>query len=235
MGIIFDICLLAIIALIIFINYKKGCLSLLSFFAPVIAFFSAYSFGAAAGMKFFYNGLLTKVAGAVESGLEKYVGEWLGNTVNSLTDSIPKAIEGLLTRVISIEALEEKILGSADFDLSGIALKVAEPVAKYIAQALGCIAVFVAVYLLVLILKLVLRLFLRIPVLKKANQFFGILLGIINAFVFTWLICILVSVFAEFSLLGEYNEIFYTISQKSFLSRFFCNLSVRDLINHLPI
>lgn len=235
MGWLMDGLLVAFVLLVIFVNTKKGCKTVLNLLVTVCAFAAAYFFGPDVGEFFVTDIVAEKTQGVIYEFLRSVIGETAETiTVADLFARIPESFTELLERVGADMDTIVRSFGEmtviSDGTLNLMAERLTEPVSRWIAVALGCVVVFVAALILLLIAKWLIGLLIKLPVLKQANTFVGFLMGVVSAFAWTWVICLGVNAFIEYSLLGEYNATLAAIAENSYFFRFFRDFSLIDLI-----
>ena len=233
---ILDIILVAFIIFVILINTKRGCKTILNLISTIVTFASAYFLGPKVGQIFLNNTLLKHVTDIIKGLLKKLMGEGdAALNISDLFEKLPQGFLDLLDRTgANVDALR-KVFGSitvaTEEQLEAFATEIATPVASTLAAALGCVIVFILAYIAMIIVKIVVGGLVKLPVLKEANKILGFIVGVISAFAFTWIICLALSIIVEYGLIEEYNAMLSSLAEKSFLFRFFCNLSLMDFVN----
>ena len=236
MGWLMDVIMAIFVLLVIILNTKKGCKTILSLLVTAGAFAAACFFGPDVGEFFMTDIVKEKAAGVIHSLLVSVVGE-AGETVTvaDLCEQIPESFAALLERVGADAEMLAESFGEmtviSDNTLTLMADKLAVPVSRFIANALGCIAVFIAAWLVLLIVKWIIEQAIKLPGLKQASSILGFLLGVVKAFAWSWVICMAVGALIEYSLLGEYNAFLTEIAENSYTYNFFRDFSLVDLLS----
>ncbi len=233
---ILDIILVAFILLVIFVNTKRGCKTILNLLTTVVTFASAYLFGPKVGRLFLGEPLQSHVTGVVKGLLKKLMGEGDGAlSISDLFEKLPEGFVDLLDRtganIDALKAVFGKMTVATEADLENFANEIALPVAETLASAIGCVLVFVAAYIAMIIVKIIVGGLVKLPVLKQANGILGFVLGVISAFAYTWIICLALSVVVEYGLIEQYNALLSSLAENSYIFRFFCNFSLMDFVN----
>lgn len=214
----------------------------------VVIFFTAKGFVACISRFGRYIGaaILTYVFGPILSGFlyEKWIFPWifrpvteriakfLHNTMGAIDmDGLVDSLPLLVRKFANADALMEKYGAAVDnidsfsSELSGM---VSAPPASLLSNLLAYVAVFlVSVLLLSVLFFLLEKLFCGIPALNAVNRFFGFLLGLLAAFlvlaVITWLLGVLISLFASgghLAALAERSYIFGYFKELNFFNLF---------------
>lgn len=101
-----------------------------------------------------------------------------------------------------------------------------------LSKILGYLIIFLVVFILLCILGWIIRgKIKKVPVINTVNKVLGFCLGLVAAFIYVWVICWGVSFIVEKNLAGQAADAVKLIAEKSFLLKFFCNLSPLDYIN----
>ena len=236
MGSLMDLIMVAFVLTVIIVNTKRGCKTLLNLMVTVCAFAAAYFFGPDVGEYFTLDVITENIESVIHDVLVSVVGDTAESvTVSDLFSEIPESFESLLERTGAnvdklVESIGEMTIVSEE-TLGDIARRLAEPVGEWLAVALGCVTVFVAALIVLHIVKWLIQLIIKLPVLKQANYVLGFLVGIISAFIWSWVICTAVSLIIEYSLLGEYNATLARIAETSYFFGFFRDFALVDLLN----
>ena len=196
--------------------------------------------------KYIASAILTYIFGPILSAFlyEKWIFPWifrpvaertakfLHNTIGSVdmdgrVDSLPL----LVRRFANADALKEKYgaaVGNIDSFSKELAETVSAPPAGLLSNLLAYIAVFLVSMLLLSVLFFLLeKLFEGVPALNAVNRFLGFLLGLLAAFlalaVITWLLGVLISLFASsgrLAALAENSHIFGYFKELNFFNLF---------------
>jgi len=179
--------LVLLMAIIIYINAKRGCKTFLKLISPIVSFACAYFFGPSIGISLF------------------------GTTGNEVS-------EGFLADILSkVGEITVKIQNS-------------------IAAAVGCVIVFLVVSVIMLIVRLLFGAIVDKPILKQADKLLGIVFGVVTAFIYAWVACVIISIIIEYNLIGDSKlASLESIATDSILFRFFCGISLFDFAKIIPI
>ena len=190
MGWLMDLIMAAFVLIVIIVNTKRGCKTLLNLMVTVCAFSAAYFFGPDVGEYFTLDIITENIENVIRDVLVSVVGDTTESiTVSDLFGEIPETFADLLERTgADIEKLA-KSFGEmtivSEETLGDIARRLAEPVGEWLAVALGCVTVFVAALIVLHIVKWIIQLIIKLPVLKQANYILGFFVGIISAFIWS--------------------------------------------------
>ncbi len=236
MAFLMDAVLILFMIGIIILYAKRGAVkSVYGLLTTVVACLAAFFLGPVIGsslIKPFLGGTEDAVFDALMPIVESVEGAF---DIGALFDSIPKEFSDLIARCgADLDSLKESfgtITAGTEADVRELAQVIAGPVTEYVSKALGCVALYLIATIVMLILKGIILPVIKLPLIKQADGLLGAVIGVISAFAYAWIICIALSAFVEFGLLGEYNETLGALAEKSFLFRFFCGISPLDLIN----
>jgi uncharacterized membrane protein required for colicin V production len=199
MSVLFDIILALILALCVFIGYKRGLVHTLSKFLSYIISFTLAN-------KFYV--LLARVLIRLPF-LEAMLSEEPFTESMTFLDRFSLCFDEIKENIV--------ILGN-DTAMANAKLIVDNAVSVMIASAMAAILTFiVAVLLLKLVLWLLDGLITKIPVLKQVNGALGGLFGLLNGFFWTWLVT---NAFVRFllpTLMEKFPNVFVTEIADSFI------------------
>lgn len=199
MSVLFDIILALILALCVFIGYKRGLVHTLSKFLSYIISFTLAN-------KFYV--LLARVLIRLPF-LEAMLSEEPFTESMTFLDRFSFCFDEIKENIV--------ILGN-DTAMANAKLIVDNAVSVMIASAMAAILTFiVAVLLLKLVLWLLDGLITKIPVLKQVNGALGGLFGLLNGFFWTWLVT---NAFVRFllpTLMEKFPNVFVTEIADSFI------------------
>ena len=187
MGIVIDIVLLAIAALIIFFCWKRGFIkSVIGFVCDAVAIVAAYAltpeFSGFLCERFF----LGKVSGALDATVRSAAESEAGVDVGRFVTEIPGSLEGTLEKYnVSDEALKEFV--SRDLSSTGedavrsVSEFIARPTSRLLSNAVAFILIFVASLIVLRLVSKLILIICKAPVIEKADKTAGVILGILNA------------------------------------------------------
>ncbi len=192
MGIIVDLCIIAILVLCVFIGYKRGLagsiFKIISFFLAIVITFVIYK-------------PVTKIV------VEKTkINETLKNSIVSkfqneeIKEDENQKDEGML-RVI-----REKIKNTSEESKSKVIEDTATDVSDKIITIGVTIILFLVVRLLLLIVAFILNLITEIPVIKQFDQIGGIIYGFLQGAIIVFLIMAVISFFDALGSLKDINN-----------------------------
>ncbi len=221
MSLIVDGVLLLIAAVVIGIHVKRGAVrSLFGLLSVVVAGIAAYLFGPTVG---------TVLFAPLLGGAEETMQELLLSVLSSAEGSVDMdTLFGQLPP--AFRAVEDTVragLGSVAAvtaeNVPQIAAQMAAPVVTSVSRTLGSVAVFAAVSIVMFVLKRVLFPVMRLPILKQADKLVGLLLGILIAFVYVWVLCLVARALVDFRLLRNVQPLADALDTSAVYA-FFCSL-----------
>ena len=105
---------------------------------------------------------------------------------------MPDALRQILERYnVDIYSLTQSVAGETDAAenvVDNLSDTIAEPVVTVIANVAAFLAVFVVSVIVLKLFTMVLDLIFQLPVLKTANAFLGMLVGVVNAVFWAWVL-----------------------------------------------
>lgn len=239
MAYLMDAILCVLILLVVFLYTKRGAVkSLYGLISAAVAAIAAFLLGPAAGLMWIAP-LLGGVEGAVYDTLYKAAKAAEGAiNIEAMIDGIPEAMSALMMRLgVDLEGLVEKfsLTPAKEADLQELAAQIAGPIVEYISKSVGVVLLFIIVALIMRLLKGLILPLMKLPVLKQADRILGFVVGVVCAFIYTWVLCVAVSAAVEFGFLGEVGAVTASLAEGSFIFRFFCSLSPWDLVNIISV
>lgn len=230
-----DAALALFILLVIVVNTYKGFKTVLNLIVTVVSFGAAYMFGPTVGQLLATEAIYNKVADVVKKFIDNLIGESVeATTVGDLLANLPEQLRSLIEKAgIDLESVAGSYGDTAIIDENAVMEfvdKIAQPIANGLAIAFGCIIVFVAALILMLIIKGLLMLLFKDPAFKGVGRFFGFIVGLLSAFVWTWVICLVIGLFVQYSLLGEYNSALIELTESSYIFEFYSELTLAGII-----
>ena len=239
MSLIFDIIIVAVCILSIILGAKKGFIkSIMGMCTLIAALFLAYAFTP------------TLSAYVHDTEIMGNVSESIGDTIKSLSrtdegeynlekmfEDMPDAFRQILDRY---NANESELAGTitpeanaTESVVDSLASAIAAPVVSVISNVVSFLLIFVAAVIVLKLLTLLLDLIFQLPVLKTANTMLGVLIGIVAALFWAWVLCPLSIAFihAMSSISPDlFNE---SVIENSVILSFFSSNKIGDIINYL--
>ena len=238
MNVLLDIILVLIFLLIVVISTCRGFVKCIWSMVTVVgAFILAYNFGPRLGSEICDRYIYDYVSSYTYASVEEMVVESNDNyDVSGLFDNVPQEFVDLLEHCgVELDEVASTVSPSmtvSQEELYEIAGSIAMPISVTISNIIGIIVVFFASILLISIFGIFMRIVVKVPVIRFINSFFGMLLGAVEGFVIVWVICLLIGLIVEHGFIGEINnEFVYSMTDGSYLLKFFCQLSPIDFIN----
>ncbi len=237
MKFIFDIFLILLMILIIFINTKRGFVrSVWSSVTLIGSFAVAYAFGPMFGkllfLDFFLNTFTRHLLDVLSGMLSAVEGSC---NFSEFISSFPEEFISIADKCgANIDALQEQFSSmavSGDL-LQELAHSIAFPVSQTISIAVGIIALFLVSVIVLTILGFVVKIITKISVIKAIDRIFGFALGLIEAIVIICILCVIAAVFVECSFINSELGLFFdNLTSNSIVFRLFNSLSPVDFIN----
>lgn len=218
---IVDGVLLLVAAVVIGIHVKRGAVrSLFGLLSVVVAGIAAYLFGPTVGTVLF-----APMLGGAEETMQELLLSVLASAegavdMDTLFGQLPPAFR-------AVEDTVRAGLGSVATvtaeNVPQIAAQMAAPVVASVSRTLGSVAVFAAVSIVMFVLKRVLFPVMRLPILKQADKLVGLLLGILIALAYVWVLCLVARALVDFRLLRNVQPLADALDT-SVVYAFFCSL-----------
>jgi len=197
MALIIDLLLLAIICACIYSGYKKGFISsVVNLCSFIVSFLCGWYFSPPLAEYLKDKLFFDKIRDSIAEAIGKFIGDGIGNIdISSLFNVKPEAFLKFTQRFgIDISELENYYVSSgmsgesaeATRDLAGF---IASPITDLIASVCAFAIIFFGTTLLLKPLAAILNVIFRLPVLKFANRFFGVILGVGCGLLYAWITC----------------------------------------------
>lgn len=188
---IVDIILVAIIALAIFIGWKRGLVMsvfLLGSTILAIILASLLSPVVSAGLEKvgLADAMSPKFTAYVESALTEDFEEQGAPDIDAAIEKLP------LPDFLS-EKISENIDGTAESTISSISGKIGAEAAKLVCALIAFAIIFVLVMILMQIAKVALKVVVKIPIVKQADKIGGIIVGFIQGGLFVLVVLLFIS------------------------------------------
>ena len=226
---VLDILYILAAVFVVILFTSKGFVACISRFGKYIgAAILTYVFGPILSSFLYERWIFPWIFRPVAEKTAKFLHNTIGAVdMEGLVDSLPF----LVRKFANADALKDKYgaaVDNIDSFSSEIAQTVSAPPASLLSNLLAYVAVFlVSVLLLSLLFFLLEKLFSGVPALSAVNRFLGFLLGLLAAFlalaVITWLLGVLISLFASggrLSALAERSYIFGYFKELNFFNLF---------------
>ena len=239
MSLVFDVIILAVCVISIVLGAKRGFIkSVMGICTLVAALCLAYAFTPTVS-EYIRN---TDAMGNIS--------ESIGDTIKSLSrtdeggydlekmfSDMPDAFRQILDRYNADDSvLAETVSPDAAASESAVdtlANAIAEPVAHAISNVAAFLLIFIASVAVLKLLTWLLDLLFQLPVLKTANTMLGLLIGVVIALFWAWILCPLsVTLIRAMSSISPdlFNE---SVIENSVILSFFADNKIGDILNYL--
>ena len=238
-GIVIDALILVICVIIIIRSVRAGFIkSVMGLLKGVVSFIAAYAFTPYLGDfirdKFILPSMSGNIADTIRSVVRDADGVSGVSKIISDAEKTVNSIGSMLERygVTSQEAADAASAApTKEAAVKAAADSIASPVAGIIANCIAFILIFITVFLILLLLTHILDSIFHLPVLNTANKVLGILFGVLEAFIFAY---VLSNVFG-FALRAlesvDPNVFGQKVIDGSFIMRFFIKIDLLKLIS----
>jgi len=195
MGIVLDIIIVVVMAILVITAYKAGFVkAIMGLVKSVAAFVASYAFAPTLGEwiseKFLIHRLSDGIAETIRSLSETAEGKY---DLSAMTENMDSALQSIVTNYgVEKGKLAEvcrDIVEGTDAHVEKVADFIAGPVADRIAYSAAFGVIFIAVFIALSILTSLVDGIFRLPVLNSINKTFGLLLGVAQAAVFLFVCC----------------------------------------------
>lgn len=233
---IFDILLVVIFALIVFVDTKRGFVKAVWGFARAAAsVILSLMFGSAVGLLFNKIFVLNTVTNTVYAALEPVIGLTNGSYNISAAFEGNAGFADLLSRFgVTAESLQAKygeFANATQDTLREMAEFIAKPIADTLSKLLGVVVIFLISMIALYIVGKVVDLLAKLPVIKTLNSFLGAVFGAASGFIYIWIICLVLSMVIEYRVAGQTTDSLVLMVRDSHLFNFFCKFSPVDFIH----
>lgn len=239
MSLVFDLIILAVCVISIVLGAKRGFIkSVMGVCTLIAALCLAYAF-------------TPVVSDSIRStDAMKNVSESIGDTIKSLSHTdeggydlekmfsdMPDAFRQILDRYNTDDStLAETVVPEASAPESAVDMladAIAEPVVRAISDVAAFLLIFVASVAALKLLTWLLDLLFQLPVLKTANTMLGLLVGVVIALFWAWVLCPLsVTLIRAMSSISPdlFNE---SVIENSVILSFFADNKIGDILGYL--
>jgi len=226
---LFDIVLIAILALFVFIGWKRGLvMSVFLLGSTVLAIFLASVFSplVAAGLE--KMGVAEKMAPTFSAYVEEAITEELDK--NSKTEA-EAAVDKLPLPGFVKDKVVQKIDEKTSEEVSEIADSIGFEAAKTVCALIAFVLVFVLVLILMQVVKCVLKIAVKLPIVRKVDKIGGIAVGFAQGALFILVALLLVSALSSLSYMQsvvegiENSTITKFLYESNFIGKIISNLS----------
>lgn len=239
MSLVFDLIILAVCGISIVLGAKRGFIkSVMGVCTLIAALCLAYAF-------------TPVVSDSIRStDAMKNVSESIGDTIKSLSHTdeggydlekmfsdMPDAFRQILDRYNTDDStLTETVVPEASAPESAVDMladAIAEPVVRAISDVAAFLLIFVASVAALKLLTWLLDLLFQLPVLKTANTMLGLLVGVVIALFWAWVLCPLsVTLIRAMSSISPdlFNE---SVIENSVILSFFADNKIGDILGYL--
>lgn len=239
MSLVFDVIILAVCVISIVLGAKRGFIkSVMGICTLVAALCLSYAFTPTVS-EYIRN---TDAMGNIS--------ESIGDTIKSLSrtddggydlekmfSDMPDAFRQILERYNADDSVLAETLppetSASESAVDALANAIAEPVARAISNVAAFLLIFIASVAVLKLLTWLLDLLFQLPVLKTANTMLGLLIGVVIALFWAWILCPLsVTLIRAMSSISPdlFNE---SVIENSVILSFFADNKIGDILNYL--
>ena len=229
MSLIFDGIILLVAVIAIAMGAKRGFVkSVMGIFILIAALFLAYAFTPTVSPYIEETAFIESISEGISETISSLAknGEDSFDLVKLFRD-MPESFQTILERYgVSADALEQAINPQPNANgerVQALADMIAGPVAKAISGVLAFLLIFIVSLILLKILMWVLDLIFHLPVLKTANTVLGLVVGIISALVWAWVLSALSVIFINAMSSISPGVFDPTIIENTVILKFFAN------------
>lgn len=192
-----DIIIIALLALFVFIGWKRGLvMSVFLLASTILAIFLASIFAPVVSTGLEKLGVADKLAPKFSAQVEEAIAEELGeNAVVKLeiaTDKLP------LPSFVKEEVVQ-KIDEVAEAEVSEIADSIGLEAAKIVCVLIAFVIVFILVLIMMQVVKGVLKIAVSLPLVKQVDKIGGIAIGFVQGALFILVALLFISIFSSYS------------------------------------
>ena len=238
MGIVIDIILIAIAALIVFRCWKNGFVkSVIGFVCDAVAVVAAYALTPTVSEILCERVFLGKVSDAIDATVRSAAESEAGVNVGRFLTEIPAALAGTLEKYnVSDEALRDFVAKDLSETGEGAVRSVSEfiarPTSRLLSNAVAFILIFVAALIVLRIVSALILLIFKAPVIKTVDRTAGLALGVVNALLVLFVLSLAAAVAVR--ALGTYlPREFEGAVDRSVVMRFFSKFNPISVIKNV--
>ena len=239
MSLVFDIIILAVCVTSIALGAKRGFIkSVMGVCTLIAALCLAYAFTPTVSGYIRNSQAIENISASIGETIKSlsYTEEG-GYDLEKMFTDMPDAFKQILDRYnVDDSQLSESIPPSSEAPESAVdslACAIAEPVADAISSVSAFLLIFIASVAVLKLLTWLLDLLFQLPVLKTANTMLGLLVGVVIALFWAWILCPLSIVFirAMASISPDlFNE---SVIEHSVILSFFEDNKIGDILSYL--
>ncbi|MCD8315431.1 MAG: CvpA family protein [Firmicutes bacterium] len=232
MSMIFDVIVLAVIILTVFLAFKRGFVrTVMGLISAVLVFFAAIFFTPYVSEIVYNNIILPELASGIGTTLESSLST-TGDIVDSVDlDNLAPGLEDLLEKFgFETESLNDKIdsLGE-EATIEKLSEEIASPIASSISVAATFIALYIIFTIILEIIMVIIGGVVNLPMLRSLDSVLGLVLGVILAVIYAIIISNALVLLSD-SLSAMYSSVFpENIADSTVLVGFFSGLEVSQL------
>ena len=235
-SIILDALILLICVLIIVHGIRAGFIkSVMGFLKGIVSFLVAYAFTPTVGAFINERFILPSVSGNISDTIRSLVEKSEGtSSVSDLFSEMPEPLLQIMNRYGATSGAVKESLATAtgkEGAIKSASDAIAGPISGTISNCIAFIALFVASFIILVIVTAILDSVFHLPVLKTANKVLGAVFGVLEAFLFAYVISNLAGIACQAlesvdpGLFGE------KVVNDSFIMKFFVRTDFLKLIS----
>lgn len=233
-----DIFLVLLFLLIAVVSTRKGFVrSIWSSITIIGSFITSYLFGPVLGERICAKYVLPRVSEFTFDKVERLINNSSGQyDISALFETLPEEFITLASNCgANVEELKLKFISAVTVPKEGLydlADSIALPISRTLSNAIGIILVFMISVVVLWLVGLVVKVIAKIPIIKTVDSFLGFLLGVVKGLIIVWIVCVAIGFFVEGGFMTpQNNEVLKSVTDQSYILRFFCDLSPVNFIN----
>ncbi len=233
-----DAILIFAAALCIWAGARRGFVkSVMGLVSTLVSFFAAYAFSPSLagwiGERFFRESITAGVRDKLHS-LAFDTATDLFNFDRLLADKPDSFLQMLKRCHIDLSGIEQFMKGvtqAGENGLDDLAERISDPAVSALSHVIAFAVIFIGVSIVMIILTLLIDLIFRLPVLRSANIFLGVLVGIVEAVVLTSMLALILNGLVRY--LGVFDATLFgdEVVDNTMLCSFLVDHSIFSFLN----
>ncbi len=236
MSLIFDAVILVVAILVIVMGAKRGFVkSIMGVCTLIAALFVAFAFTPSVSPYIENTAVIEGISDGISDTIASLTKSSEGTyDLSRLFRDMPESFKQILDRYgVNANELEQAFnpgANASEESVQALADRIAGPVAAAIAGVVSFLVLFVASLLVLKILMWVLDLIFHLPVLKTANTVLGLIVGVVSAFLWAWVLSALSVIFIN-AMSSISPEMFNSsLIENTVILKFFANDGLANIL-----
>ncbi len=239
MSLVFDGIILLVCVTSVILGAKRGFIkSVMGVFTLVAALFLAYAFTPAVSQYIHDSEWIENVSDSIGDTIKSLSRNDEGTfNLEKMFQDMPDAFQQIIDRYNADEGTLSQTAPvhpqAEESAVDTLSEMIAAPVVNVISDVLAFLLIFIASVIVLKLLTWILDLIFQLPVLKTANTFLGLLVGVVIALVWAWVLSSLSVPFIHAMTSISPDLFSESVIENSVILKFFANNTVDDVIHQI--